>query len=102
MPPFEAIRDRDFLPAFEEAMQRHLAAIADIAGNPEEPSFANTIEALERAHRALERLNGVFFNVASADTNDERQRIERLISPMLSNHSMAILTNEKLFARIEA
>jgi peptidyl-dipeptidase Dcp len=102
MPPFEAIRDPDFLPAFEEAMQRHLAAIADIARNPEEPSFANTIEALERAGRALETVCAVFFNVASADTNDERERIERLISPMLSNHSMAMLTDAKLFARIEA
>jgi peptidyl-dipeptidase Dcp len=101
MPPFEAIRDDDFLPAFEAAMQRHLAAIADIAGNPEAPSFANTIEALERADRALDTVCAVFFNVASADTNDERQRIERLVSPMLSNHSMTILTNEKVFARIE-
>jgi peptidyl-dipeptidase Dcp len=102
MPPFEAIRDRDFLPAFEEAMRRHLAAIVDIAGNPEEPSFANTIEALERADRALETVSAVFFNVASADTNGERQRIERLISPMLSNHSMTILTNAELFGRIDA
>jgi peptidyl-dipeptidase Dcp len=102
MPPFEAIRDRDFLPAFEQAMQRHLAAIADIAENPEEPSFANTVEALERADRLLETVSAVFFNVASADTNDERQRIERMISPLLSNHSMTILTNAKLFARVEA
>jgi peptidyl-dipeptidase Dcp len=102
MPPFEAIRDDDFLPGFEAAMQRHLAAIADIAGNPEAPSFANTIEAIERADRALDTVCSVFFNVASADTNGERQRIERLVSPMLSNHSMTILTNEKLFARIEA
>jgi peptidyl-dipeptidase Dcp len=101
IPPFGAIRDGSFLPAFEEAMQRHLAAIADITGNAEEPSFANTIEALERAGRALETVNGVFFNLAAADANDERQRIERLVSPMLSNHGMTILTDAKLFARIE-
>jgi peptidyl-dipeptidase Dcp len=102
MPPFEAIRDEEFLPAFEQAMQQHLAEVAEIAANPEAPSFANTIEALERAGRVLETVSAVFFNVASADTNDDRQRIERLISPMLSNHSMAILTNAELFARIEA
>jgi peptidyl-dipeptidase Dcp len=102
MPPFEAIRDSSFLPAFEEAMQQHLAAIADITGNPEPPSFANTVEALERVGRALERVNGVFFNLAAADANDERQRLERLVSPMLSIHGMTILTDAKLFARIEA
>jgi peptidyl-dipeptidase Dcp len=102
MPPFGAIRDDDFLPAFEAAMQRHLDATADIAGNPEEPSFANTVEALERADRGLETVSAVFFNIASADTNDERQRLERLISPMLSNHGMAIFTDAKLSARIEA
>jgi peptidyl-dipeptidase Dcp len=102
IPPFEAIRDEDFLPAFEHVMQRHRGEVAEVAGNPEAPSFANTVEALERAGRALETVSAVFFNVASADTNDERQRIERLISPMLSNHSMAILTDAKLFARIDA
>jgi peptidyl-dipeptidase Dcp len=101
MPPFEAIRDDDFLPAFVEAMRLHLAEVDAIAELPGEPAFANTIEALERAGGALKKVAAVFFNLSSADTNDERQKIERTISPLLSNHGMAILTNKKLFERID-
>ncbi len=101
MPPFGAVRDEDFLPAFEEAMRMHLAEVAGIADSAEEPSFENTVEALERAGRGLQQAGAVFFNLAAADTNDERQKIERAISPLLSNHTMAILTNAKLFARID-
>ncbi len=101
LPPFEAIRDEDFLPAFEEAMRLHLAEIDAIAGSPEEPTFANTIEALERAGHALENVAAVFFNLSVADTNDVRQTIERTLSPRLSDHGMAILTNKKLFERID-
>jgi peptidyl-dipeptidase Dcp len=101
MPPFEAIRDEDFLPAFHEAMRLHLAEVDAIAASPGEPTFANTMEALERAGDTLEKVATVFFNLSSADTNDERQKIERTISPPLSNHSMAILTNQKLFERID-
>ncbi len=100
MPPFEAIRDRDFLPAFDEAMRLHLAEAGQIAGNPAEPTFANTIEALERAGQALRNTASVFFNLVGADTNEERQNIERAISPKLSAHAMVILTDPELFARI--
>ena len=100
LPPFEAIRDEDFLPAFEEAMRLHLAEVQEIAENPAGPTFANTVEALERAGHGLRDTASVFFNLALADTNDERQRIEREVSPKLSSHAMAILTNAKLFARI--
>ena len=102
MPPFAAIRDEDFMPAFQEAMMLHLAEVEKVASNAETPSFANTIEALERAGRSLQKVSSVFFNLASSDTNDERQKIEREISPVLSKHGMAVLTNPKLFARIEA
>ncbi len=100
LPPFEAIRDEDFLPAFDEAMPLHLAEVQEIAESPDEPTFANTVEALERAGHALRDTASVFFNLALADTNEERQRIEREVSPKLSGHAMAILTNAKLFARI--
>ena len=100
LPPFEAIRDEDFLPAFDEAMRLHLAEVQEIAENPAGPTFANTVEALERAGHGLRDTASVFFNLALADTNDERQRIEREVSPKLSSHAMAILTNAKLFARI--
>ena len=102
MPPFAVIRDEDFRPAFQEAMQLHLAEVEAIANNAEAPSFSNTIEAMERAGRGLQKVSTVFFNLASSDTNDERQKIEREISPMLSKHGMAIMTNPKLFARIRA
>ena len=100
LPPFEAIRDEDFLPAFDEAMRLHLAEVQEIAESPAEPTFANTVEAMERAGHGLRDTASVFFNLALADTNDERQRIEREVSPKLSSHAMAILTNAKLFARI--
>jgi peptidyl-dipeptidase Dcp len=101
MPPFEEVRDEDFLAAFEEAMRLHLAEVALIAEAGDEPTFANTIEALERAGQALETVASVFFNLSSADTNDERQKIERTVSPLLTSHGLAILTNKTLFARIE-
>jgi len=102
MPPFAAIRDEDFMSAFQEAMRLHLAEVEKVASNAETPSFANTIEALEKAGRGLQKVSSVFFNLASSDTNDERQKIEREISPVLSKHGMAVLTNPKLFARIKA
>jgi peptidyl-dipeptidase Dcp len=100
LPPFEVIRDEDFVPAFEEAMRQHRAGVAAIAEDSAEPTFANTVEAMERAGRTLRDTASVFFNLSGADTNEERQRIERVISPKLSSHRMAILTNPKLFARI--
>ncbi|MFZ1110369.1 MAG: M3 family metallopeptidase [Rhodomicrobium sp.] len=101
-PPFASIRDEDFRPAFEEAMRLNLAEAEAIANSPEPPAFANVVEALERAGRGLQKVCSVFFNLASADTNDERQKIEREIAPGLSKHGMAILTNPKLFAKIDA
>jgi len=102
MPPFSAIRDEDFLPAFAEAMRLHRSEIEAIANSPEPPTFSNTIEALERAGRGLTKVAGVFFNLSSADTNDARQQIERDIAPTLSKHSTAIMTDPKLFARVDA
>ncbi len=102
MPPFGAIRDEDFMPAFEEAMRLSLKAADTIADNGEAPTFANTIEALERVDIELKKVCSVFFNLAAADTNEERQKIEREVAPLLSKHNMAILTNAKLFARVEA
>ena len=83
-------------------MRLHLAEVEAIANNTQAPTFRNTVEAMERAGRGLQKVSTVFFNLASSDTNDERQKIEREISPMLSKHGMAILTNPKLFARIRA
>ena len=102
MPPFGDIRDEDFKPAFQEAMKLHLAEVDAIASQSASPTFANTIEAMEKAGRPLSQVSSVFFNLASSDTNEERQKIEREISPVLSKHGMAIFTNPKLFDRVRA
>ncbi len=101
-PPFSAIRDEDYMPAFKEAMRVNLDEAEAIASAPGAPSFATVVEAMERAGRGLDKVCSVFFNLASADTNEERQKIEREVAPLLSRHGMAILTNPKLFAKIDA
>ncbi|MBN9886981.1 M3 family metallopeptidase [Salipiger abyssi] len=98
--PFDRISDDDFAPAFEEALSAHLREIDAIANNPEPPSFANTIEAMEGAGEALDKVLSVFFSVAGADSNPERQALQRDFSPKLAAHSSAIYANETLFARI--
>ncbi|WP_418595101.1 M3 family metallopeptidase [Ponticoccus sp. (in: a-proteobacteria)] len=100
--PFDAIEDAHFAPAFEAALAEHLAEIEAIADNPEPPSFANTVEAMEGAGAALDRVLGVFFNLAGADSNAARQALQREFSPKLAAHSSAIYSNKALFARIEA
>ena len=103
MPPFAAIRDEDFMPVVPGSDAASSGPRwMRLPVNAEAPTFANTVEALERAGRGLQKVSMVFFNLASSDSNDERQKIEREISPMLSKHGMAILTNPKLFERIKA
>ena len=98
--PFDRISDDDFAPAFEKALAAHLAEIEAIAENPEAPSFANTIEAMEGAGEALDKVLSVFFSVAGADSNEARQALQRDFSPKLAAHSSAIYSNEALFARV--
>ena len=98
--PFDKISDEDFTPPLDAALAAHLAEIDAIAGNPEAPSFANTIEALEGAGAALDKVLSVFFSVAGADTNPKRQELQRAFSPKLSAHSSAIYANRALFDRI--
>ena len=80
LPPFEAIRDEDFMPAFAEAMRLHLAQVEEIANDPAVPSFTNTIEALERAGRALENASSVFFNLVGR--RYERRAAEHRAGPL--------------------
>ncbi len=102
MPPFDRIRDEHFIPAMERGMEEHLAEIETIAGNADAPSFDNTIVAMERSGRTLSRVTAVFFNLVGADTNDERQQIQREMSPRLSAHSDAIQLDPELFARVDS
>jgi peptidyl-dipeptidase Dcp len=101
-PPFDHIEPAHFRPAFDVALKNHRAEIDAIAANPDSPTFANTIEALERSGRSLDRVAKVFFNLAGAATNDELQAIEREIAPVLARHRSQISLNKALFKRIDA
>ena len=90
------------MPAFEAAIAQNKAEIAAIVSNPAEPTFDNTIVALDRSGLLLEQVSGVFFNVLEADGNEEMNRIAEEVTPMLSNLSDGILLNDSLFRRVKA
>ena len=100
--PFNEICNAHYMPAFEEAMKQGLAEIDEIANNPAEPTFANTIEAYERSGEMLGIVAGCFYNLASAETNDSIQALQVELSPKMSEYSATIRLNEKLFQRIKA
>lgn len=102
VPPFADIKTEHFKPAFEAALKAHEAEIADIAGNASAPSFDNTIAALERSGAQLDRVDLVFSQLASANTNETLQAIERDVAPLLARHWNAVFLNPALFARIDA
>jgi peptidyl-dipeptidase Dcp len=99
-PPFDRIEPRHFKPAFNEALRAHRQEIADIAGKAAKPTFANTIVALEKSGTLLNKVADVFFNLASADTNEALQAVEREMAPKLAKHQSALLLNRRLFLRI--
>ena len=100
--PFDDIADGDFEPAFDAALAQHMAEIDTIASAAEAPSFANTIEAMEGAGQAMDKVLSVFFAVAGADSNDKRQELQRTFSPKLADHSSRIHQNRALFDRVRA
>ncbi len=102
LPPFAQIADADFGPAFDAALTEARANIAAIAGATEAPSFANTIEAMEQAEAALDRVSGVFYNLAGADSTDAREALQRDLAPKMSAFASEVTNNKALFARIEA
>jgi peptidyl-dipeptidase Dcp len=102
IPPFAAITDADFAPAFDAALTEARRNIAQIAGNTDAPTFANTIAALELAEGALDRVAGVFFNLAGADSTDAREALQRDLAPKLSAFSSEVTNNKALFARVKA
>jgi peptidyl-dipeptidase Dcp len=101
-PPFDKIKDSDYAPAIEEGMKNQLAEIDAIANNPAAPTFANTLEAMERSGALLTRVTKVFFNLTTANTSDTLQKIKADEVPRLAAHSDAIFLNAKLFARVKA
>ena len=99
LPPFDAIRDEHYLPAFLEACEEQLAEVTAILESGA-PTFENTIVALEKSGRMLFRVLSVFYNKSSADTNPAIDAIEEEIAPKLSAHTDAINLNAELFERI--
>ncbi len=102
IPPFDSITDADFAPAFEVAFADARKNLDAIAADPAAPTFANTIEAMERAEALLERVAGVFFNLASADSNPAREGLQRDLAPKFAAFSAETLMNADLFARVDA
>lgn len=100
-PPFDRIKDGDYLPAFNEGMKRQLAEVEKIDADSQVPNFDNTFGALERSGDVLDRVSRVFFGVVQADTNPERQKIQEQIAPRLAAHSDAIHLDPTLFARVK-
>ncbi|MCB0463246.1 MAG: M3 family metallopeptidase [Flavobacteriaceae bacterium] len=100
--PFSKIKNSDFLPAFKSAIEKARKEIDTIVKNEELATFENTIEALEFSGQELDRLSSIFFNLNSAETNDEIQKIAQEVSPLLSEFGNDITLNEDLFKRIKS
>ena len=101
-PQFDKISDEHYLPAFEAAIAEGKAEIDAIVENHEEPTFENTIEAMEYAGQTLNTVAGIFYNLMEANTNDQMQAVAEQVSPMLTEYSMYVSLNEKLFERVKA
>lgn len=100
LPPFGEIKNRHFLPAIEHGIAAALAEVDEIVANPEAPTFENTVEALERSGRELDRVLGVFYPLLSAEADDELMEISLTASTLLSDYSSKVSLNEALFNRI--
>ncbi|MCI7728114.1 MAG: M3 family metallopeptidase [Bacteroidales bacterium] len=99
--PFNELKNEHFMPALEEAIKQHNAEIEAIINNPAKATFENTIEALERSGKLYNNVLTIFFALSSAETNDEMQKIEQKIIPIITEHGNAIILNDKLFARVK-
>ena len=101
-PEFDKIKTEHYLPAFEAGIAEGKAEIDAIVANPDEPTFENTIEAMEYAGQTLNKVAGIFFNLMEAHTNDEMQAIAEKVSPMLTEFSMYTSLNAPLFEKVKA
>jgi peptidyl-dipeptidase Dcp len=102
MPPFADIREEHFRPAFETGIAEHLAEVRTIVDSPEPPTFENTLVALERAGRVLDRVSHVFFTLTSSDSSPFTRELEAEIAPELAAHEDAIRLDSRLYDRIRA
>ena len=102
VPAFDQIKLEEFMPAFEAAIQEQKTEVDAIVNNSEEPTFENTVVALDRTGLKLDSISGIFFNVLEADGNDEWNEIAEKVSPLLSDLNDGILLNDALFQRVKA
>lgn len=100
--PFSEIKNEDYLPAFQKGIDLAKAEIDTIVNNPAVPTFENTIEALDFSGAVLDRISSIFFNLNSAETTDELQKIAQEVSPLLSEFGNDIRLNPELFTRVKA
>jgi peptidyl-dipeptidase Dcp len=101
VPPFDKIKNEHFAPAIREGIVQKEKEVDAIVENPEAPTFANTVEALEKSGETLGKVTRVFYNLNSANTSDELQAIAKELAPEISKHSDNVSLNEKLFARVK-
>lgn len=99
--PFSKIKTEDYKPAILEAVELAKKEIEGIVNSPESPTFENTIEALEYSGKKLDRVTSIFFNINSAETNEEIQKIAQEVSPVLSEFKNDVILNKELFERIK-
>ena len=100
--PFEEIKNEHYLPAFEQAIEEARAEIQQVIDNTEKPGFENTIVAIDKSGKRLETIRKVFFNLNSAETNDDMQQIAQEVAPMLAAFGNDISLNKELFERVKA
>ncbi|MCF7805411.1 MAG: M3 family metallopeptidase [Candidatus Marinimicrobia bacterium] len=101
VPPFSEIEEEHYMPAFEAGIEEQAKEVEAIASSENAPTFANTIEALERSGELLDKVSNVFYNLTSAHTNDEMQDLAKEVAPNLSSHHDNILLNAQLFDRVK-
>ena len=101
IPPFEKIKFEHYEPAFMQGIDEHQKEILKIAQNEKEPTFENTLEALESSGKTLDKVANVFYNLLASNTNDEFDALAVKMSPLLSAHNDKILLNKELFERIK-
>ena len=101
IPPFDLIKEEHYIPAFDKAIAEHAKEIELIVSNKESPDFENTINALENSGQLLSKVSRVFYNLLSAHSNDNLNKIASEISPRLSRHNDSISLNQDLFIRIK-
>jgi peptidyl-dipeptidase Dcp len=102
VPPFDLIKPEHYMPAFDRGMAEQKKEVEVITSNAEPPTFANTVEALERSGALLNKVAGVFNNLTSSNTNEELQKIDKELAPKLAQHGDDIAMNAALFARVKA